>query len=147
MRNSALKQESVQEGNAEVDTESTARSRELSAHTALLDLAPDAIFARDAERRITFWNRGAQSTYGFSPAEAVGLAPADLLRTEYPIALEEVERLVTETGSWEGSGPAHQGRPASGGGEPLGSTAGRGGPARGDPGGQPGHQRARYSWS
>jgi PAS domain S-box-containing protein len=102
MRNSALRQESVQEGSAEVDIESTARSRELAAHTALLDLAPDAIFARDAQRRITFWNRGAQSTYGFSPAEAVGVAPADLLRTEYPIALEEIERLVTETGGWEG---------------------------------------------
>jgi two-component system, cell cycle sensor histidine kinase and response regulator CckA len=102
MRNSALRQESDQEGSTEVDTESTARSRELSAHTALLDLAPDAIFARDAERRITFWNRGAQSTYGFSPAEALGVSPADLLHTEYPLALEEIERLVMEMGGWEG---------------------------------------------
>ena len=45
----------------------TARSRELAAHQALLDLAPDAIFARDVERRITFWNHGAQTTYGYSP--------------------------------------------------------------------------------
>src|ERR1700691_820289 len=81
---------------------STARSRELAAHTALLDLAPDAIFARDAERRITFWNRGAQSTYGFSSAEAHGVAPGDLLRTEYPMPLEEIERLVADTGGWEG---------------------------------------------
>ncbi len=80
----------------------TARSRELAAHIALLDLAPDAIFARDVDRRITFWNRGAQTTYGFSPAEALGVAPSELLRTEYPIPLEEIERLVTETGSWEG---------------------------------------------
>jgi hypothetical protein len=74
----------------------------LAAQTALLDLAPDAIFARDAERRITFWNRGAQSTYGFSPAEALGVAAGELLKTEYPIALEEIERLVSETGDWEG---------------------------------------------
>jgi PAS domain S-box-containing protein len=79
-----------------------ARPRELAAHIALLDLAPDAIFARDADRRITFWNRGAQTTYGFSPAEAIGVVPRDLLRTEYPIPLEEIERLVTETGGWEG---------------------------------------------
>jgi len=72
------------------------------AHTALLDLAPDAIFACDAERRITFWNRGAQSTYGYSPAEALGVAPSELLQTEYPVPLEEIERLVTETGVWEG---------------------------------------------
>ncbi len=85
-----------------VETERTARSRELTAHVALLDLAPDAIFARDAARRITFWNRGAQRTYGFTAAEAHGVAPRDLLRTEYPIPLEEIERIVTETGGWEG---------------------------------------------
>jgi PAS domain S-box-containing protein len=79
-----------------------ARPRELAAHMALLDLAPDAIFARDAERRITFWNRGAQSTYGFTPEEALGVAPRDLLHTEYPIPLEEIERLVADTGGWEG---------------------------------------------
>ncbi len=78
-------------------------SRELAAHIALLDLAPDAIFARNADRRITFWNRGAQTTYGWSPAEALGAAPSELLRTEYPIPLEEIERVVTETGSWEGA--------------------------------------------
>jgi two-component system, cell cycle sensor histidine kinase and response regulator CckA len=82
--------------------EPTARSQELAAHIALLDLAPDAIFARGVDRRITFWNRGAQMTYGFSPEEALGLAPGDLLHTEYPIALEEIERLVAETGGWEG---------------------------------------------
>jgi PAS domain S-box-containing protein len=79
-----------------------ARSRELAAHTALLDLARDAIFARDAQRRITFWNRGAQSTYGFSEAEALGVNPGELLRTEYPIPLEKIERIVTETGGWDG---------------------------------------------
>ncbi len=83
-------------------TEPEARSRELAAHTALLDLAPDAIFARDAERRITFWNRGAETTYGFSDEEAHGVAAGELLRTEYPITLEEIERIVTETGSWDG---------------------------------------------
>jgi PAS domain S-box-containing protein len=83
-------------------TQPTARSQELAAHIALLDLAPDAIFARGVDRRITFWNRGAQTTYGFSPEEALGVAPSDLLHTEYPVALEEIERLVAETGSWEG---------------------------------------------
>ncbi len=83
-------------------TEPRARSRELAAHMALLDLAPDAIFARDADRRITFWNHGAQTTYGFSAEEALGIDPGSLLRTEYPISLEEIERLVTETGGWDG---------------------------------------------
>jgi PAS domain S-box-containing protein len=85
----------------------TARSRQLAAHTALLDLTPDAIFALDADRRITFWNRGAQTTYGWSPTEALGVDPGDLLRTEYPVPLEEIERLVTETGGWEGDVVQH----------------------------------------
>ena len=84
------------------EIEPTARSRELAAHIALLDLAPDAIFARDVNRRITIWNRGAQNTYGFTAAEAHGVAPGELLCTEYPIPLEEIERLVTENGEWEG---------------------------------------------
>jgi PAS domain S-box-containing protein len=81
---------------------STPIANEAVEHTALLNLAPDAIFARDAERRITFWNLGAQSTYGFTPVEALGVAPQELLQTEYPIELEEIERLVIETGGWEG---------------------------------------------
>jgi len=85
-----------------IETETTARSPELAAHRALLDLAPDAIFARDVERRITFWNCGAQSTYGFSPTEALDVNAGELLSTEYPIPLDEIERIVTETGSWEG---------------------------------------------
>jgi two-component system, cell cycle sensor histidine kinase and response regulator CckA len=76
-----------------------ARSKEL---TAQLELALDAIFARDANRRITFWNKGAQNIYGFSLDEAIGSRPEDLLRTEYPVPLEQIERIVTETGSWEG---------------------------------------------
>ena len=80
--------------------DAAAPSRELA--TRLLDLVPDAIFARDADRRITFWNHGAQATYGWLPAETLGVAPGELLRTEYPVPLEEIERLVTETGRWEG---------------------------------------------
>ncbi len=89
------------------EAEPTARSRQLAAHTALLDLVPDAIFALDADRRIAFWNRGAQTTYGWSPTEALGVDPGDLLHTEYPIPLEEIERLVVETGGWEGDVVQH----------------------------------------
>jgi PAS domain S-box-containing protein len=74
----------------------------LDSQTALLDLAPDAIFARDGKRRITFWNHGAETTYGYSSAEALGVVAGSLLSTEYPVALEEIERIVTLTGSWQG---------------------------------------------
>lgn len=72
--------------------------------TALLDLAPDAIFACGADRRITSWNRGAELTYGYSSAEALGRTPGALPRTEYPLPLEEaspgphVRLRVSDTG-------------------------------------------------
>jgi PAS domain-containing protein len=93
MWNSGLKARGQRERRpTAAESEPTARSWELAAHIALLDLASDAIFARDVDRRITFWNRGAQNTYGFAPAEALGVTPRDLLRTEYPIPLEEKRR-------------------------------------------------------
>ncbi len=71
-------------------------------HAALLELAADAIFARDAGRRIIFWNRGAEDTYGWSREEALGTMAGELLRTEYPIPLVEIERIVSEQGEWDG---------------------------------------------
>jgi PAS domain S-box-containing protein len=72
------------------------------AQLALLDLAPDAIFARDASRRITYWSSGAHATYGWSAKQALGRVAGELLRTEYPVPLEEIERIVAESGHWEG---------------------------------------------
>jgi two-component system cell cycle sensor histidine kinase/response regulator CckA len=76
--------------------------RHLAETVALLEVAPDAIFARNAERKITFWNRAAEQTYGFRREEVIGRSPGDVLQTRYPIALEEIERMVAETGAWEG---------------------------------------------
>jgi len=70
---------------------------------AQLALARDAIFARDAHDRITFWNKGAWDTYGFPPEEALDQSPHDLLRTEFPVPLAEIERTVAELGAWEGN--------------------------------------------
>lgn len=84
---------------AQVTRSVTAR---LAERSALLELAPDAIFARDADRRITFWNRSAEELYGYSREEALGRRPAELLRTDYPLPLDEIERHVEEEGIWEG---------------------------------------------
>jgi len=80
----------------------TERTRRLEQQSALLQLAPNAIFARDMQRRITFWNRSAEVMYGYRRAEVIGRRPKDVLRTRYPIPLDEIERIVTETGRWDG---------------------------------------------
>lgn len=44
----------------------------------ILEHAPDAVIAIDAERKILSWNRGAEDVYGFSATEAVGRSLPDL---------------------------------------------------------------------
>jgi PAS domain S-box-containing protein len=65
---------------------------------ALLDLANDAIFVKTATGEISYWNQGAERLYGWKMSEALGHAPADLLKSEYPVPLAEIE----SKNEWEG---------------------------------------------
>lgn len=79
---------------------SPARAVELA---ELLDLAFDAIFVRGFhDRTISYWNRGAEELYGWGREQALGKEPRDLLKSVYPIPLEEIEWELLATGRWEG---------------------------------------------
>ncbi len=77
-------------------------TQRLAEQSALLELAPVAILARDAQRRITFWNRAAEITYGHLASDVLGRQVQALLRTQYPVELDEIERAVERDGIWEG---------------------------------------------
>src|SRR5215813_11076134 len=62
-------------------TEVKAAEQGLRNQAELLNLAHDAIIVRDPESRITFWNPGAETAYGWSAAEAMGKVTHDLLQT------------------------------------------------------------------
>lgn len=79
-----------------------AANRELSEKAEIIELAHDAVFTLDTQRRITFWNRGAKETYGFTREEAIGRASDELLRTMFPIPIESIEEIVLEKGEWKG---------------------------------------------
>lgn len=68
----------------------------------LLDLTHDTVFVRDRNDVIKYWNRAAESLYGWTADEAVGEPAAALLKkifpVPYPAILEELER----EGRWEG---------------------------------------------
>lgn len=68
----------------------------------LLDLSSDAILVRDIYDRITYWNRGAEVTYGYRAAEAFGRKPHELLKAEFPEPLERILNAVHSTGRWKG---------------------------------------------
>jgi PAS domain S-box-containing protein len=68
----------------------------------LLDLTNDSIIVRDLDGTIRFWNRGAQTTYGFSKEDVLGRKSHDLLATEFPKALKDIEQDVLTAGRWQG---------------------------------------------
>lgn len=74
----------------------------LREQAALLDLAHDAILVRDLQGRVVFWNRGAEVLYGWSVEEAQGKIFHQLLRTQFPEPLDEIEATVFRQGQWEG---------------------------------------------
>ncbi len=68
----------------------------------LLDLAHDGVMALDEDGTIRYWNRGAEQMYGYAPQEALGKIIHDLLKTEFPEPLAEIEDKVSTSGHWEG---------------------------------------------
>ena len=69
---------------------------------ALLDLAADAIFARDVEGRIIYWSRGAESFYGWTTEEALGRKSDELLGTEFPGTEAAAVAALRSTDEWSG---------------------------------------------
>jgi len=74
------------------------KTTQLAHQARLLDLANDAIFVRDAEGRITYWNEGARRLYGWTAAEVLTKSTQDILQTEFPIDVSEILRMDR----WEG---------------------------------------------
>ncbi|PPS42654.1 CHASE3 domain-containing protein [Chroococcidiopsis sp. TS-821] len=68
---------------------------------ALLDIATDAIFVQDLEKRISFWNKGAERLYGWQAREALGKNADELLHTEPALLTSSQDKLNTQ-GEWQG---------------------------------------------
>jgi two-component system cell cycle sensor histidine kinase/response regulator CckA len=65
----------------------------------LIDVATDAIYVLDPQQCITFWNRGAETLYGWTAAEAVGQNVVALLGRSDP---EAPAPGIGESGHWQG---------------------------------------------
>jgi PAS domain S-box-containing protein len=76
--------------------------KERTRQASLLNLTHDSIFVRDMNNVITYWNRGAEELYGWTPAEAQGRKSHELLRTVFPQPLQEINAQLLRDGRWEG---------------------------------------------
>jgi PAS domain S-box-containing protein len=98
---------SVQRRRAEQELRQTRDKLEIQVaertrQAGLLNLTHDSIFVRDTSDVITYWNRGAQELFGWSPEEAVGRRVHELLRSVFPAPVEEIHADLLRSGRWEG---------------------------------------------
>ena len=68
----------------------------------LLELTHDAVFVKDVNNVIRYWNRAAEELYGWKRGEAVGRTTHELLKTVFPAPLADIEEVLSRTGRWEG---------------------------------------------
>ena len=72
----------------------------LEAQTAGIGLAQ--VLTRSVEGEIRFWSLGMERLYGFTATEAVGRISHQLLRTEFPRPLKELDKELLDRGEWTG---------------------------------------------
>jgi PAS domain S-box-containing protein len=75
---------------------------DLTRLVALLDHAHDAVFVRNLDGEILYWNKGAERAYGWTSDEAGGEIAHALLKTGFPKPLVVIEQALREHGEWEG---------------------------------------------
>ena len=75
---------------------------ELARQAELLNLTHDAIVACDLDKKIFFWNRGAEERYGWTSDEAKGQVTDSLLETVFCLPEQEIDDELLLRGRWEG---------------------------------------------
>jgi PAS domain S-box-containing protein len=68
----------------------------------LVGLSMAQVMTRSFPGEIRYWSHGMERLYGFSQAEAVGRISHQLLRTEFPGSLADLEHELLERSEWSG---------------------------------------------
>ncbi len=76
--------------------------REFEANAELLKHSDDPIIVWTLSDGIESWSEGAAELYGYTEEEALSRAPAELLRTRFPVPWDEIIGALRTRGSWEG---------------------------------------------
>jgi PAS domain S-box-containing protein len=99
--------------NLELESRVHQRTRQLeeaNAHLAALAATLDKAqtFVTKLDETILIWSGGAEAMYGWSREEAVGRNSLELLDTELPQPLEQLQAALMENGSWTGELKQHR---------------------------------------
>ncbi|TDU69322.1 PAS domain S-box-containing protein [Prosthecobacter fusiformis] len=104
MEEAVSSREKEQRAHEELKREVAQRSRleeQFREQASLLDKARDAILVRGLDNRLTYWNRSAESLYGWTSEEALGRNVAELLKAD-AVVDEEALQAVLARGEWVG---------------------------------------------
>jgi PAS domain S-box-containing protein len=89
--------------NRELENRVAERTEELKERADLLDLASEAIIVLDSTGVLKFWNSGAEALYGWTSEEVLGKNIREVLGTQWPVPLQEIESTLAMDGRWEGN--------------------------------------------
>ncbi len=76
--------------------------QKIQEQATLLDVATDAIFVCDLDRRIIFWSQGAERLYGWQAAEVIGLDVVEILRPNETDFIDPAYQTLLLEGVWQG---------------------------------------------
>lgn len=82
--------------------ERQANEDQIQHQAILLDHTRDAIFVRNLEQEITYWNKGAERMYGWTSQEILGKRASEILYKEGVPPRDNIWKIVLEKGEWMG---------------------------------------------
>jgi PAS domain S-box-containing protein len=83
-------------------TERRQREADLARQAGLLDLSFNAVIVRDAQDRISYWNKGAEELYGWTRDEAMGQVTHTFFQTIFSEPLDSIFARLRREGRWQG---------------------------------------------
>ncbi len=83
-------------------TERKQAEQKIREQVALLNVSTEAIFVRDLDNKILFWNKGAERLYGWKNEEVLGKETPEFFHKKSTFQLEEIHNILAVKGEWRG---------------------------------------------
>ena len=68
----------------------------------ILDFVGESVIVRALDGRIEAWNAASETLYGHAPSAVTGRLADEVLKTQYPTPLADIEALTLTEGTWRG---------------------------------------------